>query len=186
MSVEMLQRELDQLAKHIAQKDLELRNLKTQYNARLKIVNDCINNLPQEFIQSNSSISDEELANILVQPIKCPNCQETVHRNDNDKSDYILLPKRLVQIEKRPTTTFSSESIPNQASLRQFGLHNQNQNQNQNASADKLKNASNFNSNSNSNSNYKSKSKNKVTCSFCKMTGHTRANCEARLMTPKK
>lgn len=97
MSIVELQKTVETLAQLITQKNQELEQLKLDYDAKLKQINNYIS----VFSPDGLPIDDTKLIDIIGQPVKCNNCEHIVW-DIKQNTDFLIVPKNSIRYLQNP------------------------------------------------------------------------------------
>lgn len=171
MSIVDILKSLDELAKAITQKNIEVDELKKLYNHKISIINQYVELLDSDidFEKIENEILEMELVERLEKPIVCENCNNSISLLDGS-SKFALIPKsriRQVKLNKTPSTNRGDIVHDNGSSA---NITPSNVNGYIPAKLEKRGQIHAYNRN-----------QSKKTCSYCNKPGHTRAKCFTRL-----
>lgn len=161
MSIGQLQKCVEDLAKVVSQKDKELKELKKEYDSRLRVINQYLDRLG---VLDRKCLKAEELEKIIRQPITCENCEEVIWKVDED-AQCLLIPKsKLELLDAKGKNELERRNGPQSDSLEPKKQVNDQETGRRTGRQINLYS--------------------KKICSYCKKTGHTRAKCFKKLSTP--
>lgn len=170
LSLENLLNTVDSLVRTVANKNLELEELKKNYDERLHLINryiELVQNAAKEEEDKAASdgrrselISQEQFLGLVNQKVECSDCRKTFWDN-SELLEYVLIPKKTLKYLLKGSEDPLSDA---------FG---------------KLRTAPVYSGTvAGSGQRRKEQPKGKKTCSYCHKTGHSRAKCFARLNNP--
>lgn len=108
MLVAEVSKSMDELARAINKKNIELDTLKADYSQKLETLNIYLRHL------SIGQQSPDELQSLIKQPVECPGCHTLLHDLFKD-SDFVLVPRKSVAVpaeEKVPQHPTTKPQVP--------------------------------------------------------------------------
>lgn len=155
-----LQEVIDNLVKAVAARESELEKLAKEYQEKLNVLNSYIDQFQQLSNDNLESQDEQKIQELLSAEISCPLCHANLYKLDND-SEFLLVPKLKVKSILRGTLADKANAADSlKATLKSLQISDQLP---QTVVAKKL---------------HRPK---KMTCSYCKKLGHSRARCFTRL-----
>lgn len=151
---------IENLVKAVATRESELDQLAKKYQEKLNILNDYIHQIQALTNVEESSENGESTEKLLETDVDCPLCHANLYKL-NSESDFLLIPKLKIRSILQNTPKERGESAASLAkALENLQVTEEAP---QAATPRKL---------------HKQK---KMTCSYCKKLGHSRARCFTRL-----
>lgn len=151
---------IDNLVKAVASRESELDNLAKEYKEKLNVLNDYIHHIQTLTNVEESGESDKSSEELLKADMECPLCHANLYKL-NSESDFLLIPKLKVGSILQNTPKERGERAASLAKA----LENLQVTEEAPPAVTPRKL-------------HKTK---KMTCSYCKKPGHSRARCFTRL-----